>query len=121
MKLFLGFIFALVTLSAIARPGPQWANEPEYIRQWFASVMQPNGYTSCCGAGDAFEATIDGETEAGDFLVTVVNGKGQIEDGTGVLVPREKLQTKYGNPLDKIILFLSSDGRPLCLIPKAGV
>lgn len=112
---------AAILSPAWSRDNGQWGDQPAEIRQWFQSVMQPGTREiSCCGAGDAFDVELDGEQD-GDIRAIILNGRGVIPDGTLVVVPRDKLQTKYGNPLDKIILFINTAGKPLCLIPKAGV
>jgi hypothetical protein len=104
-----------------ARDDGQWENQPPEIRQWFRDLMQPGTrYVSCCGEGDAYDVQLDGE-EDGDIRVIVLNGRGTIQDGTLLLVPKRVLQPKYGNPLDKVILFVGAGGKPLCLIPKSGV
>lgn len=109
---------------ALARPGPQWADEPEYIRQWFQSVMQPDNPTqSCCGEADAFDVEMEGDGPNGSINVRILSSLAAYADmiGTIVSVPREKLQTKYGNPTDRYILFMGSQHRVYCLIPKSGV
>lgn len=110
----------LATAPVFARDDGQWSNQPPEIRKWFESVMQPNNRASCCGEADAFDVALDGEEANGDMRAIILNGRGLYPDGTLVLVPHEKLQVKYGNPLDKVILFIGVGGRPICLIPKAG-
>lgn len=106
-----------------ARSDSRWESQPPEIRQWFSSVMQPgNEYISCCGEGDAFEVSLDGEEPDGSLRTTVTNGKDVLPNGTLVIVPRNKIQIKYGNPLDAYIVFVSaSNGKVLCFIPKVGV
>jgi hypothetical protein len=111
---------ALFATPALARDDGQWSNQPPEIRQWFESVMQPNNRASCCGEADAFDVRLDGEEQNGDIRAIILNGRGIYPDGTLVLVPHVKLQPKYGNPLDKVILFIGANGQPICLIPKVG-
>lgn len=111
---------ALSAAPAFGRDDGQWSNQPPEIRQWFQSVMQPNNRASCCGEGDAFDVRLDGEEQNGDIRAIILNGRGIYPDGTLVLVPHIKLQPKYGNPLDKVILFIGAKGEPICLIPKVG-
>jgi hypothetical protein len=111
----------LIAIPALARDDGQWSNQPPEIRQWFESVMQPNNRASCCGEADAFDVQLDGEEQNGDIRAIILNGRGLYPDGTLVLVPHTKLQPKYGNPLDKVILFIGAGGRPICLIPKVGM
>ena len=106
-----------------------WGNYPPEVHEWFPTVMQPgfeefhdSGH-SCCGSGDAFEARVTGENIiTRDITIVVDDGKGAIPDGTEVNVPRDKIQTKYGNPVGKLVVFLSI-GQPstvYCLVPAAG-
>jgi hypothetical protein len=110
----------LLAVPALARDDGQWSSQPPEIRQWFESVMQPNNRASCCGEADAFDVRLDGEEQNGDIRAIILNGRGIYPDGTLVLVPHTKLQAKYGNPLDKVILFIGARGEPICLIPKVG-
>jgi hypothetical protein len=110
----------LASVPALARDDGQWSNQPPEIRKWFESVMQPNNRASCCGEADAFDVALDGEDTNGNIRAIILNGRGLYPDGTLILVPHEKLQVKYGNPLDKVILFIGVGGRPICLIPKTG-
>ena len=112
---------------ALARDNGQWGDQPPEIREWFRSVMQP-GYEdmrdtghSCCGEADAFDVELAGDNPDGSIEVKVLNGKGMIPDGALVAVPHDKLQPKYGNPLDSYIMFMGSGGQVYCLIPKSGV
>lgn len=125
----IGAFLALLALAAVlwavtaahARDDGQWEGQPAEIREWFRSVMQPgNPYLSCCGEADAFDVELAGDNPDGSIITTIINGRGVIPDGTRVDVPRAKLQSKYGNPLDHYILFLGSSGQVYCLIPKVG-
>ncbi len=111
---------AIMAAPALGRDDGQWSNQPPEIRQWFQSVMQPNNRASCCGEADAFDVRLDGEESNGDIRAIILNGRGLYPDGTLVLVPPVKLQSKFGNPLDKVILFIGANGQPICLIPKVG-
>lgn len=104
-----------------ARDDGQWENQSAEIRAWFGSVMQPeNPAVSCCGTADAFDVELTGDNPDGSIAVRVLNGKGMLPDGTEIDVPRSKIQSRYGNPLDKYILFIGAGGRLYCLIPKVG-
>lgn len=118
---YLILIAALMCAPALARDNGQWGDSPPEIRAWFQSVMQPNNpYVSCCGEADAFEVELEGDNPDGSIDTRIVDGKGMVPDGTEVDVPRSRLQAKYGNPLDKYILFLGTGGQVYCLIPKVG-
>jgi hypothetical protein len=103
-----------------------WGNYPPEVHKWFPTVMQP-GYEdasgrqghSCCGSTDAFEGRIVGEDSFGNISVIIDDGKTIVPDGTVVQAPREKIQTHYGNPVGKLIVFISvGDHRTVfCLVP----
>lgn len=115
-------VVILCALPALARDTGQWASQPEEIRAWFRSVMQPeNPAQSCCGEADAFDVEMAGEGPDGSMEVRILAGPDEYLIGAIISVPRSKLQTRYGNPLDKFILFIGSGGRLYCLIPKSGV
>jgi hypothetical protein len=112
---------ALLCAPALARDNGQWGDQPTEIRQWFQSVMQPeNPYMSCCGEADAFEVQLEGDEPDGSIAVRIIAGPDPEAIGAEIDVPRSKLQARYGNPLDKYILFIGSGGRIYCLIPKVG-
>jgi hypothetical protein len=116
-------VLVLAVQMAFARDDGQWSRQPPEIRKWFQQLMRPDvpAY-SCCGEADAFDAEMAGEDAAtGNFLVRVLNGRGIVPDGFMVSVPRKKLQTRFGNPLDQVIVFvLIGSYEPICLIPKVG-
>lgn len=121
MRSALAFVAVLAATTALARDTGQWGNQPPEIRAWFQSVMQPeNPYQSCCGEADAFDAEMVGEEPDGAMDVRILAGPVTEWIGTVVIVPREKLQVRYGNPLDKIILFIGAGGKIYCLIPRVG-
>jgi hypothetical protein len=128
MRLPISAIAVVATLlPALARDNGQWTDKPPEIRAWFRSVMQPGfenmpdvGH-SCCGEADAFDVEMAGGDVYGIIRVRILDGKGVLPDGTIVDVPRDKLQAKYGNPLDKFILFVGAGMNIYCLVPKGGV
>lgn len=121
MKAFLIALAMVAAGEACARDDGQWSGKPPEIRAWFQSVMRPDQpEMSCCGIADAFEVTMDGDNPDGTIATVIVNGRGLIPDGTHVDVPREKLQARFGNPLDHYILFIGGRGQVYCLIPKVG-
>jgi hypothetical protein len=43
---------AMLTLPTAAGDNRQWGNYPDYLREWFQKLMQPdNPVMSCCGSG----------------------------------------------------------------------
>lgn len=115
------FCFLILIGPAHARPGSQWQNVPEQIREWFQSVMQPeNPYQSCCGESEAYDVEMAGNGSDGSLIVKIISGPTEDEIGRTIDVPRAKLQTKYG-PTGRFILFMGIGERIYCLIPIEGV
>lgn len=117
------FLLAILLLSTPAFAGdPQfWTSYSKEVHDWFPTVMQPdNPYVSCCGLADAFEGRVVGEDTYSNIVITIDDGKTLVPDGTEVHVPRAKIQTKFGNPTGKLIVFIStSDHHSVyCLIPE---
>jgi hypothetical protein len=116
-------VMVLAARAAVARDDGQWSRQPPEVRKWFQQLMRPDyPEYSCCGESEAFDSEMAGEDAVtGDFKVRILNGKGIFPDGTVFAVPRRKLQTTQGNPIDNVILFvIPSSGEPICLIPKVG-
>jgi hypothetical protein len=105
----------------LARPGPQWADEPANIRQWFQSLMQPdNPYVSYCGEADAFEADLF-EVEGDHYVAIVTDGKGLVPEGTRIPVPNAKMKWDAGNPTGHGIIFIGANGQLYCYVAPGGV
>jgi hypothetical protein len=133
--------FALIVLAARF----SHAGEPKYwpdwcvgkgiecnideIRAWFPTVMQPgweahpNQGRSCCGEADAYPITILAyDTVAGTVTIRVEEGGAPyIPAGTVITAPADKVQNKYGNPVDHEIAFIGGGGSVYCIIPSGGV
>jgi hypothetical protein len=106
---------------AIARPGPQWADVPANIRQWFQSLMHPdNPYMSCCGEADAFESDLF-EVEGDHYVAIITDGKGLIANGTRIPVPNAKMKWDAGNPTGHGVIFLGSERQVYCYVTPGGV
>lgn len=112
----------LVTASPALAGDPKfWGDYPPEVHEWFPTVMQPdNPATSCCGEADAFEGKVVGDGPYDTIAVQIDDGKYAIPDGTVVYAPKAKIQTKFGNPTGKLIVFIStSDHHSVyCLIPE---
>jgi hypothetical protein len=107
--------------SAPARDNGQWENSPPHIRQWFQGLKQPDHPTvSCCGEADAYEADIF-EVEADHYVAVITDGKGEIPNGTKILVPNHKIKWDEGNPTGHGIIFMGSQGQVLCYVAPGGV
>jgi hypothetical protein len=120
----IGAVLLLIDIGvhrAFSRPGPQWAGQPENIRQWYNSLMQPDQpYMSCCGEADAFEA--DTFEVSGDHYVAIItDGKGIIPNGTRVNVPNTKMKWDAGNPTGHGIIFIGAGGALYCYVAPGGV
>jgi hypothetical protein len=120
-KALIAVVTSILALPALARPGPQWAGEPENIRHWFQSLMQPdNPYMSCCGEADAFEADTF-EVDGDHYVAVITDGKGIMANGTRIHVPNEKMKWDAGNPTGHGIVFIGSSGQVYCYIAPGGV
>jgi len=121
-------LLLLLTSAALAGDPKFWGNYPPEVHQWFGSVMQPgwenqtgNTGHSCCGVADAFEARVTGEDELGQIVVVIDDGKTLIPDGTEIHVSKERIQTAYGNPVGKLVIFINlSSMFVYCLVPTWG-
>jgi hypothetical protein len=117
--------------SAIAREGGNWAATPRNVREWFATLMQPdNPAVSCCGEADAYWADkyeVDGDeyvaiiTDDRDEIYDEKVGRATREVGTRVPVPNRKLKWDDGNPTGHGVVFLSTGGSVICYLPPGGV
>jgi len=122
MKLPIAAFAALVTLlPAAARDNGQWANSAAGVRQWFQSLMQPdNPYLSCCGEADAFESDAF-EVEGDHYIAVITDGKGNIPNGTRILVPSQKMKWDAGNPTGHGVIFVGPQGQVYCYVAPDGV
>jgi hypothetical protein len=118
-RIILGLM--LLAMPAAARDYGQWANHPDYLRQWFQRLMQPdNPVMSCCEEADAFEA--DSFENSGDHYVAIItNGKGVIPEGTRIPAPNSKIKWDEGNPTGHGIIFIGNGGQVYCYVTPGGV
>jgi hypothetical protein len=123
MRGLAAFLLVLLVglVTAYARPGPQWAGEPENVRKWFQNLMQPdNPGHSCCGEADAFEAD-NFEVNGDHYIAIITDGKGIIPNGTRIEVPNNKMKFSDGNPTGHGIIFIGSSGTIYCYVAPGGV
>ena len=115
-------------LSALARDGVPWDDQPGEVRAWFRSLMQPdNPSASCCGEADAYEA--DSFEAEGDHYVAIItdgradpgHGKPELPNGLRVPVPNSKMKWDAGNPTGHGVLFLNSAGQVYCYVTPGGI
>jgi hypothetical protein len=103
-----------------ARPGPQWADEPAAVREWYKGLMQPdNPLVSCCGEADAYEADTF-EVEGDHYVAIITDGKDVIPPGTRIPVPNTKMKFDRGNPTGHGIIFLGTGGVLYCYVAPGG-
>jgi hypothetical protein len=111
----------LVSVPAWARDNGQWQNQPQFVRQWFQKLMQPdNPVVSCCGEADAFEADTF-EVQGDHYVAIITDGKGMIPNGTRIQVPNHKMKWDEGNPSGHGIIFIGSQGQVYCYVTPGGV
>ena len=121
MRYVLILLSLFASIAASARPGPQWADTPTYIREWFQSLMQPdNPAMSCCGEADAFEAD-QFEVEGDHYIAIITEGKGYMKVGTRIVVPNSKMKWDKGNPTGHGIVFIGASGVLYCYVVPGGV
>jgi hypothetical protein len=117
--------------SAIAREGGSWAASPQNVRDWFATLMQPDNPTvSCCGEADAYWSDTY-QVEGDEYVAIITDDRGEIYDekvgratrevGTKIPVPNRKLKWDDGNPTGHGVVFLSTSGSVICYLPPGGV
>lgn len=113
--------FAICATAYAGDPG-KWLKEPADIQLWFAEPRQPpSGKASCCGDADAFEAENTGDEPDGIHF-RIPDGRGIIADGFEGVAPHDRIQSHYGNPTGRIIVFLATGtGIVFCYIPLPGL
>jgi hypothetical protein len=115
------FLAVGAVTGSLARPGPQWADQPIAVREWFQSLRQPDQPAmSCCGEADAFEADAF-EVEGDHYIAIITGGKGAIPNGTRISVPNKKMKWDAGNPTGHGIIFIGSSGQVYCYVAPGGV
>jgi hypothetical protein len=98
---------------------------------WYRSVMMPDlPNISCCGPADAYFSD-RGEIDAeGNFVAIITDTRPDdmlwgrrvhVPPGTRVIIPRRKIQWRFGNPTGHPIVFLGAGGTVYCFIPLGGV
>jgi hypothetical protein len=89
---------------------------------WYKSLIQPDGSSSCCGAGDAYYAddseTIDGQlyaiiTDTRPDTLTLDDGtkayRTHVPVGTKVRIPKNKIRKHpVSNPTEHTVVFLQT-------------
>ena len=135
MKLNHGAVAMLVLSgivhSATAREGGSWEATPQNVRDWFATLMQPDNPTvSCCGEADAYWAD-SYEVDGDEYVAIITDDRGEVYDeksgraprevGTKIPVPNRKIKWDRGNPTGHGIVFLSSNGHVICYLPPGGI
>lgn len=126
MLKILAVVCLVMSSTAYAGAPENWGHWPDDVKGWFPTVMQPGweGRTdqghSCCGEADAYVVQMTGQEPNGDFDVVIPDGRGIMPNGQKIIVPHDKLQWHYANPIGEIILFVSTSGTVYCLVPQIG-
>ena len=78
-KLAIVLSLSVMATVCVARDLGQWADDPAlaaYIKQWFATLMQPdNPNISCCGEADAYWADSFEASPDGEYIVTITDDR----------------------------------------------
>jgi hypothetical protein len=122
-------LFLCVISIANARDLGQWEQSDPAISAWFKSVKMPDHPTvSCCGEADAWYADETENGPNGELIAVITDERSDeplrrrhIPVGTKIVVPPEKIQWRYGNPVGHTIIFLNPDNQVWCYIQNGGV
>lgn len=119
LAIYAWIIWMAIPVFAHDMEHPEWA-------EWYQSLMQPDVPTvSCCGEADGYYAddvhVHDGKTYATITDDRVVPGRPQIDLGTVIEIPDNKLKWDRGNPTGHSIVFLSRAGYVFCFVQGTGI
>lgn len=114
---------------AAARDLGQWENSDPAISAWFKSVKMPDAPTvSCCGEADAWWADKIENGPKGELIAIITDDRPDeplrrrhVPIGTKIVIPKEKIQWRYGNPTGHTIVFLNPFNEVWCFIQNGGV
>src|SRR4051812_16832526 len=128
MKPILAAAAVLMMLApAVARDDGQWSDQPDAVRKWFRSLMQPDNAASCCGEADAYQAD-SFEVEGDHYVAIITDGSGDpvhrrpsIPNGTRIPVPNHKMKWDQGNPTGHGIIFIGLQGVVFCYVTPGGI
>jgi hypothetical protein len=100
-------------------------DHPE-LDEWYATLMQPDVPTSsCCGEADAYYCddyyARDGRAYCKITDDRVVPGRPQVDIGTEIEIPTNKLKWDKSNPVGHSIVFLSRQLYVYCFVQSSGV
>jgi len=122
---FVGTALAWWTEAAAGRDAGQWEGASD--SEWYASLIQPDSGSSCCGEGDAWFAD---DTEVGPNGETIAiitdtrddepRKRRHIPPGTTFIIPPEKVRkSPSANPTGHNVIFIGTDNNVLCWEPTA--
>ena len=118
-------VFVLSVSKAPTRDLGQW--DDPLISKWFRELKQPDDPSrSCCGESDAYWA--DDYEVNGDHYIAIITDtrddkplrRVHVENGTLILVPKNKIQWDRGNPTGHGIIFIGPDEDVYCYLPPEG-
>lgn len=118
--------FIILGLVLIATPVRAHDHENPELNEWYRGLMQPDVPTmSCCGEADAYYCddyyARDGRAYCKITDDRVVPGRPQVDVGTEIEIPPNKLKFDRGNPTGHSIVFLSRNLYTFCFVQNGGV
>src|SRR5262249_46357723 len=119
---------AFLCTSALARDAGQWETQPNNVRKWFQTLMQPDDpRLSCCGEADAYWADTF-EVRDGPYVAIITDdrpdgplGRPHRKPGERIVVPDHKMKWDAGNPTGHGVIFIGVGGQVFCYVTPGGV
>ena len=125
LRALVAAVFVLSVSKAPTRDLGQW--DDPLASKWFRELKQPDDPSrSCCGESDAYWAD-DYEVNGDHYIAIITDTRDDkplrrihVENGTRILVPKNKIQWDRGNPTGHGIIFIGSDEDVYCYLPPEG-
>lgn len=125
LRALVAAVFVLSVSKAPTRDLGQW--DDPLISKWFRELKQPDDPSrSCCGESDAYWAD-DYEVNGDHYIAIITDTRDDkplrrihVENGTRILVPKNKIQWDRGNPTGHGIIFIGPDEDVYCYLPPEG-
>jgi len=123
-------VFAALIFPAFARDLGQWQYAAPDIREYFASLMQPdNPRVSCCGEADAYWADQTDTGPNGELIAIITDTRddgplkrAHVAVGTRIVIPPSKIRRHpIPNPTGHTLVFLGAYGNVYCYEPLPGM
>jgi hypothetical protein len=103
-----------LAVDASARDRGQYNDVPEYIRDWFKALRNPQTGRNCCDQSDC--APTEARTHGNQWQAKTPNG-------AWITIPADKVVHNQGNPTGEPVLCAIEDEegwRVFCFVPGPG-